>query len=282
MRKKILLPTDFSENAENAIKYAIELYKNEECDFHILNVFHTSGFATDNIMVPEVAEIAYKSVKETSEKGLKETLEKFQEESLSNHDFFTISNFNSLLHSIDEIVEKENIDLIVMGTQGATNAADIIFGSNTVMVMEEERDCPVLAIPKDVNFKKPKEIVFPTSYNTHYKRRELEHLIKLAFNNKAAIRVLHVEKKKEHQLAPLQKINKELLEEYFEGLDYSFHLIYNVEVKTALDCFVQSRDSDMIAFINKKHGFIDSIFTRHLVQELGYKSKVPVLTMHDL
>lgn len=282
MRRKILLPTDFSKNAENAIKYAVELYKNEECDFYILNVFFATGFATDTIMVPEIGEIAYKSAKETSEKGLKTILEKFQKNNISRHNFITISKFNSLLNSIDDIVEKETIDLIIMGTQGVTNAVDIIFGNNTVMVMEKERDCPVLAIPKEVNYKKPKEIVFPTSYNTHYKRRELEHLIEIANNNKAAIRILHVEKKKHHQLKPLQKINKELLEEYFEGLDFSFHLIYNVEVKTALDCFVQSRDSDMIAFINKKHGFIDSIFTRHLVQELGYKSKVPVLAMHDL
>ena len=282
MRRKILLPTDFSKNAENAIRYAVELYKNEECDFYILNVFYTMGYATDNIMAPEIGEIAYKSAKETSENGLKKTLKKLQKNNLSRHHFFTISKFNSLLNSIDEIVEKENIDLIIMGTQGATNAIDIIFGSNTVMVMEKERDCPVLAIPSEVEFSKPKEIVFPTSYNTHYKKRELKHLVEIAANNKAAIRVLHIEKEKFHKLDATQKINKELLEEYFEGLDYSFHTLYNVEVQAALDCFVQSRDSDMIAFINKKHGFIDTIFTRHLVQELGYKSKVPVLTMHDL
>ncbi len=281
MKRKILLPTDFSKNAENAIKYAVELYKNEECDFYILNVFYAIGFATDNIMVPEIGEIAYKSAKKTSEEGLKTTLKIF-ENNISKHKFFTISKFNSLLNSIDEVVEEKNIDMIVMGTQGATNAADIIFGSNTVMVMEKERNCPVLAIPSEVSFTKPKEIVFPTSYNTHYKRSELKHLVEIATINKAAIRVLHVEKEKNENLEKTQKVNKELLEDYLEGLDYSFHVLYNIEVEAALDCFVQSRDSDMIAFINKKHGFLDAIFTRHLVQELGYKSKVPALTMHNL
>lgn len=46
MRRKILIPTDFSKNATKALRYAIELYKNDSCDFYLLNVF-TAG---DNIM----------------------------------------------------------------------------------------------------------------------------------------------------------------------------------------------------------------------------------------
>jgi len=278
--RKILIPTDFSENAENAIQYAIDLYKNEECEYYILHVFFVIGFATDNIMVPEIGEIAYKSAKKTSEKELKTTLNNLQKNNISRHHFFTISKFNSLLNSIDEVVDEKNIDIIIMGTQGATNATDIIFGSNTVMVMEKERSCPVLAIPSEVTYSKPKEIVFPTSYNTYYKKPELEHLIDIATINKAAIRILHIEKDREQEQS--ENINKLLLDEYFEGIEHSFHVLYNIEVETAINCFVQSRESDMIAFINKKHGFIEAIFSRHLVQELGYKSKVPVLTMHSL
>ncbi len=280
--KKILLPTDFSKNASNAIEYAVDLYKNEECEFYILNAFYTLGFATDNVLVPEIGEIAYKSGKNNSEKELSVTLKEIQKNNISRHRFFKVSKFNSLLNSIQETVEKENIDLIIMGTQGATNAVDKFLGSNTVMVMENVRYCPVMAIPSEVKYTKPKEIVFPTSYNTHYKRRELKQLIDITTITNAAIRILHIENEIDKDLNKTQNNNKELLEEYFEGLNYSFHVIYQVELEVALDCFVQSRNSDMIAFVNKKHGFLDSIFTNHLVQELGYKSKVPVLTMHDL
>ena len=280
--KKILLPTDFSKNATNAIKYAVDLYKNEECEFYILNAFYTLGFATDTMLVPEIGEIAYKSGKKNSEEELSNALKEIQKNNISRHRFFKVSKFNSLLNSIQETVEKENIDLIIMGTQGATNAVDKFLGSNTVMVMENVRYCPVMAIPSEVKFTKPKEIVFPTSYKTHYKRRELKQLIEIATITNSAIRILHIENEIDKNLNKTQQNNKELLEEYFEGLTYSFHVIFKVELEVALDCFVQSRNSDMIAFVNKKHGFLDSIFTNHLVQELGYKSKVPVLTMHDL
>jgi len=280
--RKIALPTDFSKNAKNAIEYAIELYKNEECQFYILNAFYSTGFASDTMLAPEIGEIAYKSAKENSEKELKTTLLEVQKNNISRHHFFTVSKFNTLINSIQETVETENIDLIVMGTQGAANAVDILFGSNTVMVMENVRSCPVLAIPSKVKYIKPKEIVFPTSYHTHYKKRELKQLIEFTTTNNAAIRILHIENKRDKKLDKNQLINKELLEEYFEGLAYSFHVIYQVELEVALDCFVQSRNSDMIAFINKKHSFLDTIFKNHLVQKLGYKSKVPVLTMHNL
>ncbi len=281
MNRKILLPTDFSENAWNAISYAIDLYKNEKCEFYILNVYTVTGFTSDTMLAPEFGEIAYKNAKNASEKELDKVLFKlsFKDEN-PNHDYFTISKSNSLINSINEVIEEKKIDIIVMGTKGVTNATDIIFGSNTVMIMEKIRNCPVLAIPSEVKFSKPKEIVFPTSYHTHYKRRELKYLIEIAIINRAAIRILHVGEEK--NLNEKQNKNKELLEEYFEDLEYSFHIIYGVEIQTALDCFVQSRDSDMIAFINKKHGFIDNIFTNHLVQELGHNSKVPVLTLHNL
>jgi len=279
MRRKILLPTDFSLNAENAIQYAIELYKNEECDFYILNVFHVMSFAADNMLVPEIGEIAYKSAKETSEEELLNTLNNYQKKNISRHKFFTISKFNSLLNSIDEAVEEYNIDLIVMGTQGATNAKGIIFGSNTVMVMEKERSCPVLAIPAEVNYSKPKEIVFPTSYENPYNKKEISYLIEIAKMNNAAIRILHVNG--DEPINESQEDHKKQLIAYFEGLEYSFHTIKDVELQIALDVFVQSRDSDMIAFVNKKHGFLDTIFKSHLVQKLGYKSKVPVLTLHN-
>lgn len=280
--RKILIPTDFSKNATNAMKYAVELYKNEECEFYILNAFYTLGFATDNVLVPEIGEIAYKSGKKNSEEELSITLKEIKKNNISRHLFYKVSKFNTLLNSIQETIEKEKIDLIIMGTQGATNAVEKFLGSNTVMVMENVRYCPVMAIPSEVKFTKPKEIIFPTSYNTHYKRRELNQLIEIASINNAAIRILHIENEQDKTLNENQKNNKELLKEYFEGLNYSFHVIYKVELEVALDCFVQSRNSDMIAFINKKHSFLDTLFKSHLVQKLGYKSRVPLLTLHDL
>lgn len=166
-----------------------------------------------------------------------------------------------------------------MGTKGDTDGTTVIFGSNAVTIMERIRNCPVLTIPKETVNGRPREIVFPTSYKTHIKLRELQYLIDIAKIGHASIQVLHISDGK--KLNDVQISNKKLLEEYFEGLDHNFHNFHNVDVKSGLKEFVESRRSDMITFINKKHSFFDSIFSKPLVKDLGYHAKVPILTLHD-
>ncbi|WP_438425878.1 universal stress protein [Aquimarina macrocephali] len=281
MKKKILLPTDFSKNAWNAILYAIELYKNETCDFYVLNVFNATGYALESMMIPEPGERLYEEAKEKSEKGLSKIEERlsFRDDN-PNHKFFMISEFNTVLSAIKDTVEKKDIEMIVMGTKGTTNAGDLIYGSNTVLVMEKVRNCPVMAIPEDANYKEPKEIVFPTDYKTHVKRRELQYLIEIARITNAEIKILHITN--DDTLEEEQENNKKLLIEYLDGLQYSFHTLHNIDVKGGLSSFVESRGSDMITFINRKHSFFGSIFSKPMVKSLGHHSKVPVLALHDL
>lgn len=282
MKKKILIATDFSKNAWNAIVYALELYKETECTFYVLNTFTASGFLTDSLLVPAPGEDKYKLAKQESEDGLVRIsrMITFREENNKNHEFTTISIFNDLIEAIKKIVEDKDIDLVVMGTKGETNAHTVLYGSNAVLSMEKIRNCPVLVVPEETDSIPPKEIVFPTSYKTHYKKRELEHLIEIATISQAAIRVLHVDE--EDQLDDNQLENKKLLEEYFNGLEYSYHSLTHIAIPEAIHSFVESRESDMVAFINKKHSFFGSFLKRPLVKDIGSHSKVPILVMHDL
>ena len=281
MRRKILLPTDFSRNAWDAIVYAIELYKNESCDFYILNIYNFTGYALDNIVVAQPNNEYAEAIKEKSMKGLEKILQRISfREDESDHKFFTISKNDNLLDAIKEVVELKDIDIVIMGTKGDTDSLNVSFGSNTVTVMEKERNCPVMAIPPDTVYSPPSEIVFPTSFKSHYKKRELIHLIDIAKITKAPIRILHVETEK--QLSETQMNYRDMLEECFEEVEYSYHTMDKGDIGEAVELFVRSRGSGMIAFINKKHTFFGSIFSRPLVKDLGMHSKVPVLALHDL
>ncbi len=281
MKKKILLPTDFSSNAWNAIQYALELYKHETCDFYILNAFNAAGYALESMMVPEPGEKLYEEAKEKSEQGLSKILERLSfRDDAPEHKFFMVSQFNGLLDAIKDVVDKQDIEIIIMGTKGSSDAVDVIFGSNTVMVMEKSRNCPVLAIPEDAIYKELKEIVFPTDYRMNFKRRELQNIIDVASMSNAAICVLYASDG--DALDTEQENNKKLLEEYFDNLRYTFHTLHNLDAPSAVRCFVESRESDMIAFFNRKHSFFGSIFSRPMVKSLGRYAKVPVLALHDL
>ncbi len=279
MNKRILVPTDFSKNALNAVRYALDLYAKLNCEFYLLNVFQLDSYNTDSLLIPEPGSAAYETAKRDSEQQFLKLLDMIElHHDNPKHSYHTISTFNILSEALKQAIAKKDIDLVVMGIRGSTANRKIIFGGNTVNAMEKIRECPVLAIPTDTRFSPPKEIVFPTDYKTAFKRKELSYLIEITRMHGTAIRVLYVSKKTD--LTESQENNKNLLLEILEPANHSFHILSNKDVSDGITLFVESRDSDMIAFINHKHFFFSSVFSKPLVKEIGYDAIVPILALH--
>lgn len=279
MDKRILVPTDFSKNALNAVRYALDLYAKLNCEFYFLNVFRLDSYSTDSLIIPEPGSGAYESAKAKSEEGFVKLLNMVElHHDNPKHSYHTISSFNFLSECLKQTIAEKDIDLVVMGTQGASGTKGVIFGSNTVNTMEKVTECPVMAIPEDVRFSTPKEIVFPTNYKTAFKRKELNFLIEIAKMHGTSIRVLHITKKAD--LTESQQNNKHLLGDILETVVHSFHTLSEKDVSDGITAFVESRDSDMIAFINRKHFFFGSVFSKPLVKEIGYDATIPILALH--
>ncbi|MBQ0736177.1 universal stress protein [Aquimarina celericrescens] len=277
MKKKVLISTDFSKNAQNAINYAINLYKQDSCEFYILNTYTIEAFTMELDAIRHIEESKQKSIT-----GLANILDGLSASNdAPNHQYHMISERGPLIETMKEIIDKRDIDIVIMGTKGATDSRTQIYGSQTVLAMERIRNCPVLAIPAKAIFKKIKEIVFPTGYITPYKRREFQYLIDIAKNTGAAIRILHI-LEKDKQLDADQRNNQRLLKEYFEGLEYSFHIVEDTKVQSALNSFIENRNIDLVAFINKKHNFFSWILSIPMVKNLTHHSTIPVLALHDL
>ena len=102
-------------------------------------------------------------------------------------------------------------------------------------------------------------------------------LIEIAKMHEASIRFLYVNKKPE--LTEIQENNKQLLDDILETAEHSFHTLSKKNIAESLTTFVESRESDMIAFINKKHFFFGSVFSKPLVKEIGYDATVPILAL---
>jgi nucleotide-binding universal stress UspA family protein len=281
MTKRILITTDFSKNAFDAIKYAMELYKKEFVDFFILHTYYNSGYNKDNLLVPEPSEKIRKETQDEAEKNLEKLkIHMGFYEKNDNHKFQYINEFGPFFDVMKKTVEVHDIELVIMGTQGETDNETVILGTNAVNAMEKIRNCPVLAIPSNVMFKEPNEIVFPTSFRTHYKEKELAALTEISRCTNAPIRILHIKKSK--NLTETQKKNKALLEQILDPATFTHHTLYNIDLQSGVRCFVQSRESEMIAIVNKKHHFFGSIFSNPMVKELGMYTNVPLLAMHDL
>jgi len=282
MDKRVLLPTDYSKNALNALRYAQGLYANVQCDFYILNAYQAKGYTLDSMMVPEPGESYYEAAKYASEEGMKKLMKQIKvHPNNPKHKFYNSCTFNSLTEAVKSIIAKKDIDIIIMGTKGVTASKSRVFGTNTVSVMEKIKICPVIAVPEGHFYRNPKEIAFPTDYKTAFKKRELKHLLEVAKLHDARIHVVHIDKNKDGKLNSTEKTNKQLLQDILDGSDYETHFLPAVNISKGINLFIESKHCDMIAFMNRKHLFFGSILSNPLVKEIGYDPKIPILELND-
>ena len=272
---KILVPTDFSHLSKIAIDYAIQLSFKFKAELVLLSVVYIEGPGRGSLQAKDLEEVLITDARNECIQLVEEYKAKYN----------SIINYEVIFgYPVDKIIKNHainnGVDLIVMGTKGKTGSRNVSFGSTATYVMEKVRNCPVIVVPEAAKIELPKEIVFPTSYKTHYKRRELNHLVDIAKKSDSNIAILHVSEQTE--LSNEQEEQKKLLTEIFSGIKYSFHFLNYYSVESALNIFVESRESDMVAFINKKHAFFGSILTNPLVKGIAFYSKVPILVMHDL
>ncbi|MGB5419953.1 universal stress protein, partial [Algibacter sp.] len=172
--RKILIPTDFSENAMNALKFATDLFKYDVSEFYIMHAYQDDIYSNEVLLNNETLEDVTAIISKKSVEELQQIHNDIIKSSPNpRHTFHTISSNNVLLDEADKIVDKENIDVIIMGTKGKTNSKKITFGSHTLQVLKYVQ-CPVMAIPVNYKYKQPKHILFPTNYMIPYKRRELK------------------------------------------------------------------------------------------------------------
>lgn len=274
--KKVLLPTDFSPNASNAIDYAVNLFKDEECTFFLLNTFTPILYDSEYILYSSSQPGLEDIYRDNSEKGLIKLKRRLtRTDKKSNHNFEIISSFNLLIEEIQNQVREKEIDLLVMGTQGATGAQEILMGTNTVQAIKKVK-CPLLAVPSEYEFTAPENILFPTDYEIDYSSSVLLMLYGIVQRFSAKLNILHVLKK------PLtteqEKAKKELIK-HVEKMSHQFYRIEKKSVTGAIYNFQEEHPTDMLVMINNKHSFFENLLFRPVVNKIGFHVKVPFLVI---
>ena len=279
--KNILLPTDFSENSWNAIKYAIRFFENLKCNFYVLHVSRLNNLVANDtplIVNQDVIEDLY--IKPTKQK-LRNVLKRISKLSPNHehHKFYTLTDYRFFIESIRKTVDEKRIDFIVMGTKGATGLEQIILGTNTADIITKVK-CNTLAIPENAKFITPKEIAFPTDFSLSHDLQVLQPISDILERFQSSLRIIHINKSKT-DVNTDQKKNKELLEDYFNNDQYSFHYLTNKKVEDAVQCFVESRDIDMICMVAKNLNYFQQILFHSKVEKISYHTDVPFLVLHE-
>jgi nucleotide-binding universal stress UspA family protein len=278
--RKVLIPTDFSENAMNAISYALELFKYERSEFLILHAFADEVYDNNTKMSRSYFEEYKENVREKSDRELQEVVSKMLAKSPNpRHEYNYLSVFGSLIDAANDLVDKENMDALVMGTRGYTDDRNITFGSNTLQVMKYVK-CPVLAVPASYHDVHPNHILFPTDYQLPFKRREIKLISTLAKSYVATITCLYVSKFK--KLSFRQTDNKSLLTAFLEDNKTAFVQVEGEDITSAVNEYITTHDIDLLVMINSRHSYFENILYTSTIQKIGLNIQIPFLVLQNL
>jgi nucleotide-binding universal stress UspA family protein len=271
---KILTPTDFSDNASHAIRYASVIARATNAQVKVMSVcppLRNNMDVSQTIIEKEIARI-----ERDTDIALRDLCHALREES-------DISYLREVRTggTVDEIVKTaidDNVDMIAMGTRGARGMQKFLFGSNTAEVIEST-PCPVLAVPFDVPVKLPKKIVFATNYHDS-DMRTLKELCGLVDQIHGELTILHVAKKN-------LKSDRDLIEQFSKavahetGLSQPFYYVLPHEnVQEGINSFIESTGADLIAVSTRKRKIYERLFDASLTKQIAYQARLPLLAFH--
>ncbi len=275
--KNILLPTDFSDNSWNAIIYALQLFKNEKCNFCLLNTYTPIFYHMEQVLITSPEMNLESIVRENSEKGLKKMIDRIEKEYPNpNHTYSSIAAFNTLISEIDALYKANIMEIIVMGTKGASGLKEVLFGTNAVHTIKNAK-CPVLAIPDKFEYEAPHEILFPSDYEVEFTQRQVQSVIDIASNKHARINVLHVSYG--DALSKKQEKNKRKLESYFKRISNLFHEVGSQNISDAISNFQLKSRINLLVMINNKHSFFENVFFKTKINQIGFHLNIPFLVI---
>ena len=195
-----------------------------------------------------------------------------------NHTFMVHTAFNTLVNEVMETIETEAIDMVIMGTTGATGAKEILFGSNAVHVIKKAK-CPVIVVPPKYEYEAPKEILFPTDYEIEYQKDKIEALLTIANQHKSRINVMHV--RIGLDLNAGQNKNKEQLENLLGNMSL-FHEMPDNEIINAINEFQLKTRINLLVMIQNKHTFLERLFIEPVIKKIGFHITVPFMVLPQL
>lgn len=273
--KNILLPTDFSENSKNAIKFAMEFFEGETCKFHILNSQKPSGYITADVLYGAPGTTIYDGILNDNKKELEKMI-RFCESISEKEDFLFVPklDFDNIVEAVNQAVDLNNIELIVMGTNGATGANEVVFGSNTLKIIRNV-DCPVIVVPHQYTFEKIESIMLSLNYQYEVSKKSFNVILEIVKKHNASLKILEIE---EENIELTSQRNQ--TEDMFKEIGFERFSLKNIPISIAINAFEQLIPVQLHAMVVERKTFLDRFIFGSETSKISYGSKIPILVLH--
>jgi nucleotide-binding universal stress UspA family protein len=274
--KKILVPTDFSETAGNALSQALYIAKLNKATIKLIHVVVPTYIPSQNSLLPS-NDTFYATILDQSKKGLKKLAAEIAEINSIRVSYEVKSG--NISDEICDIAKKEKVDIIIMGTHGTSGVKEFFAGSNAYKVVNHA-ECPVLTIQKIPNEQGFKNIILPIRLEIT-SRQKVDYSIEMArlFDATIFITGYTDDKNESNQFKIKQYV--EQVEKYLTKHNVkhkSTSIFADNFTKEILD-YAKKNNADLIV-VMKKHDFsLDQLLKGVYSEQFVNHSAIPILSI---
>lgn len=273
--KSILVPTDFSKCASNAMKYALDIAKETGAELTVLHVVFPNEGLDNNVYN------AFWSEEYMGEriKGLENWVKRLLRPDIyKNITVKTECAIGFPVPSICDMADKINADLIVMGTTGATGLRGVFLGSIAAGVLAKTQR-PVFAIPKQAKRSEGTDAVFATDFRLRIDERSLGVLRDLLAMKPGKLRIVHIMDKSGEQVSHAQE---RAFSQKLPDIPHDFHYLHDRDVAQAVSNFIESMDASALVAVAHEHSLLHRLFFDSITRRFAHRIHIPMLTLHDV
>lgn len=279
---KILVPTDFSPTADNALRYAMWLASQLDADIHILHIVFPVVEAID--APGAMAAFVSEQIK-TAKTMLQLQVDRVTTQVNIAHEYTILPNIDSdirtgsVISQITDCVEEASVDLIVMGTQGEHSLLERILGSTSSAIVRRA-NCPVLVVPSQVQEEKLDVITYASDLSGTEPFQIWETRNILAPLN-PALKMFHVctpdEDPNSRKLQELKQFFTE--SEFIHPISFCTAKAEKSQIAAAINQYVKQQGTDLLIMFRPDRSLLEHLLHHSVTRDIVLSTEVPVLVI---
>jgi nucleotide-binding universal stress UspA family protein len=274
--KYVIIPTDFSAAATNAMEYGVKLAKEVDAAIILYHVYQVPLTATEASVM--ITESSIERLKKDAEENLKKMRQQIGLDA-GNCDVYIELSAGNTVTELEAFCRKVKPFAVVMGSKGHTAFERALFGSTTLAAIRQ-LNYPVIAVPPGTAYKTIRKIGLACDLKHVTESMPVAFIREITNTLHAELHILHVDHQnpryipeKNEQVIRMQDLLKDLAPVY--------HFVNHFEIETGINQFASDNDLDLVITIPKKHKLLDSILHKSGSKQILFNSRIPVLSIHE-
>lgn len=274
--KTILVTTDYSSDATNAVHYAAKLAAYFNANLLLFNAFQLSVHTSNAFMSPSAVDHMIANNETRLNELAKELADSY------NIDVKGITYVSLVDEELKKLVKENRVDLVVMGMQNDLPENKLLGNTTTTVIRKAE--FPVLVVPFGVEFNNIEKILFARDENAiHEEDKNIKLFKEIAEGFKADVEVFHVEKMPVKHTEELDDdMQEDELEQVLNGTHHAYKMTNATKIADSIVDEMKSYQPSLLVMIPHKGTFMDRLLKRSITRKMIMETKVPLLALPDV